>query len=65
MRDVYSSICQLFELFLLSAFRAFADVPLSDLVGETPVGGGQTSASPAPQPDEVMLDEVKVTPPRW
>lgn len=49
---MYSSICQLFELFLLAVFRSFSDVPLGDIVGETPTGG--VSQPPQPQqPDQV------------
>lgn len=49
---MYSSVCQLFELFLLAVFRAFSDVPLADIVGETPTGGA-LQQQPAPQPEEV------------
>ena len=53
VREVYSSICQLFELFLLEVFRSFSDVPLAQIVGETPTSQTSAAAPIAPQPDEV------------
>ncbi len=53
VREVYSSICQLFELFLLEVFRSFSDVPLAQIVGETPTSQTSVAAPTAPQPDEV------------
>jgi hypothetical protein len=53
VREVYLSICQLFELFLLAVFRSFSDVPLADIVGETPTGSASQPQPSLPLPDEV------------
>ena len=54
VREVYQSICQLFELFLLAVFRSFSDVALTDIVGETPT----TGAAPQPQTSLPLPNEV-------
>ena len=53
VREVYSSICQLFELWLLEVFRCFSDVPLADIVG-----GTRTSPAGQPQPSVQPPEEV-------
>lgn len=55
VREVYSSMCQLFELFLLAVFRSFSDVPLPAIVGETAI-----SHASQPLPSLQQYDEVNV-----
>lgn len=51
---VYSGACQLFELFLLATFRAFSDVAVTDIVGETALSATSQQAPAVPDaPDEV------------
>ena len=57
VREVYQSICQLFELFLLAVFRSFSDMALADIVGETPTTGAATQPQPPP-PDGVSHGAV-------
>lgn len=62
VREVYQSICQLLELFLLAVFRSFSDVALVDIVGETPTTGSTPQPQPSlPLPDGVGL-EAQFTP---
>jgi hypothetical protein len=56
VREVYQSICQLFELFLLAVFRSFSDVALADIVGETPTTGAATQPQPPPPPEGVSRE---------
>lgn len=60
VREVYSSICQLFELFLLAVFRSFSDLSLADIVGETSTGARSQPQQPVPQPDEVLFSYVSL-----
>lgn len=50
---VYSGVCQLFELFLLACFRAFSDVAVAAIVGETAPSAAARAAALSEDVDEV------------